>query len=29
MRPDINVAATIARDWLTDHERYSALLARL
>jgi ATP-dependent DNA helicase RecG len=24
MRPDINVAATIARDWLTDHERYTS-----
>lgn len=24
MRPDINVAATIAREWLTDHERYTS-----
>jgi hypothetical protein len=24
MRPGINVAATIARDWLTDHERYTS-----
>lgn len=24
MRPDINVAAAIARDWLTDHERYTS-----
>jgi len=24
MRPDINVAATIARDWLADHERYTS-----
>ena len=24
IRPDINVAATIARDWLTDHERYTS-----
>jgi ATP-dependent DNA helicase RecG len=24
VRPDINVAATIARDWLTDHDRYTS-----
>jgi ATP-dependent DNA helicase RecG len=24
IRPDINVAATIARDWLTDHDRYTS-----
>ena len=24
VRPDIKVAATIARDWLTDHERYTS-----
>jgi hypothetical protein len=24
MRPDINVAARIAHDWLTDHERYTS-----
>ena len=24
IRPDINMAATIARDWLTDHDRYTS-----